>query len=56
MHKECIQLPPLPADTDVKVVEMAWLFAKLEKNEQEMVHDLLKIWQAAPIWNDVNGK
>ena len=24
------------------MVEMAWLFAKLEKNEQEMVHDLLK--------------
>jgi len=42
MQKEYIQLPPLPADTDVKVVEMAWLFARLERNEQEMVHDLLK--------------
>lgn len=42
MQKEYIQLPPLPADIDVKVVEMAWLFAKLERNEQEMIYDLLK--------------
>ncbi len=42
MQKEYIQLPPLPADIDLKAVEMVWLFARLERNEQEMIHDLLK--------------
>lgn len=42
MQTDVIKLPPLPADTNTKSVEMIWLFAKMQREDQYMVHDILK--------------
>ena len=42
MQTELIKLPPLPADTNVKSVEMIWLFARMQRDDQCKVHDILK--------------
>lgn len=42
MQTDVIKLPPLPANTNTKTVEMVWLFAKMQREDQYMVYDILK--------------
>lgn len=42
MQTDYIQLPPLPMNLTTETIEMIWLFAKMKRNEQEMVQDFIK--------------
>ena len=42
MQTELIKLPPLPADASTKSVELVWLFAKMQREDQRKVRDILK--------------
>lgn len=41
MESKYINFPPLPLDTPVECIELAWLFVHLSKQEQEMVYEFL---------------
>lgn len=41
MESKYIQFPPLPLDTPVECIEMAWLFVHLSKQDKEIVHEFL---------------
>lgn len=42
MKRKCVQLPPLPLDLPVEVIEMIWLFVRMPEQDQETVQEFLR--------------
>lgn len=42
MKPKYIQLPPLPLDLPIEVIEMIWLYTRLSGEEQEMIRDFIR--------------
>lgn len=42
MKSKYVQLPPLPLDMPLEVMETIWLYARLSEQEQKMIRDFIQ--------------